>query len=86
MTQPSCNCVEEFDNKLREHNTRIDVTFDFPRDGSPAFTRPKIATSKIKTRKRCGPAIAIPSFCPFCGTRYVDEPAQPATSTEGGVA
>lgn len=86
MTDSSCNCVEEFDNKLREHNTRIDVTIAFPRDGSPAFTRPAISTSKIETRKRGGPVIAMPSFCPFCGTPYEAQPARPATSAEGGAA
>lgn len=70
MTAETCNCLADFNERLREHNTEIDVTFGFPRDGSPAFVRPKIATSKIETRKRGGPVIAVPSFCPFCGTAY----------------
>jgi hypothetical protein len=82
MTQP-CNCVAEFNAKLREHNTRIVETIGIPRDGSPMFTRPTIRTEKVESRKRVGPAIAVPTFCPFCGNRYEPEPVAPA---EGGAA
>ncbi len=71
-----CSCLAEFSDKLAEHNTRICVTFGFPRDGSPSFMRPTIQTEKIETRKRVGPVLAIPTFCPFCGARY--EPEQRA--------
>ena len=73
-----CTCVADFNVKLAPHNTRIVETLGFPRDGSPAFTRPTIATEKIESRKRGGPAIAVPTFCPFCGSRYEAEPAKPA--------
>ncbi|MFD2578769.1 hypothetical protein ACFSTD_09635 [Novosphingobium colocasiae] len=56
--------------KLREHNTEIEVTIGFPRDGSPSFVRPRIATSKIESRKRGRPVIAVPTYCPFCGIQY----------------
>lgn len=65
-----CDCVAQFNRKLADHNTRIVETLGFPRDGSPSFTRPTITTEKIESRKRGGPAIAVPSFCPFCGTPY----------------
>lgn len=77
-----CNCVAEFNRKLADHNTRIVETLGFPRDGSPAFTRPTITTEKIESRKRGGPAIAVPSFCPFCGTPYQGYGA-PASATSG---
>ncbi|MDC7808821.1 hypothetical protein [Sphingomonas koreensis] len=79
----SCTCVADFNVKLAEHNTRIVETFGFPRDGRPIFTRPKIQTEKIEPRKRVGPAIAVPTFCPFCGTRYEPEPAKPAEAIDG---
>lgn len=66
----ACNCLDVMDAKLADHNTRICVTLGFPRDGSPAFTRPHIQTEKVEKRVRKGPAIALPSFCPFCGTNY----------------
>lgn len=75
MSNP-CKCVEEFNAKLADHNTKIVETLCIPRDGSPAYTRPTIRTEKIETRKRVGPAIAVPSFCPFCGTRYEAEAGQ----------
>ncbi|WP_439571210.1 DNA translocase FtsK [Sphingomonas sp.] len=70
MADNPCTCVADFNVKLAPHNTRIVETLGFPRDGSPAFTRPAITTEKIESRKRGGPAIAVPSFCPFCGTPY----------------
>lgn len=69
----TCKCTAEMDAKLAGHNTRIAVTFGFPRDGGPSYMRPLIETQKIETRKRGGPAIALPTFCPFCGNRYEPE-------------
>ena len=65
----SCNCIEEMDAKLADHNTKLGVTFGFGRDGS-SYTLPHIMTEKIEKRVRKGPALAIASFCPFCGERY----------------
>lgn len=76
----TCNCVAEFNKRLEAHNTRIVETLGIPRDGSASYTRPTIRTEKIETRKRGGPAIAVPTFCPFCGIRYGADPAKPATA------
>lgn len=83
MTDQPCDCLRQFNAKLKEHNTEISVTFGMPRDGRPMYTRPRIATNKIETRKRVGPVLVIPTFCPFCGTRYEPEPVTPV---EGGAA
>lgn len=69
-TSAGCNCIAEMDAQLAEYNTRIQVTFAFPRDGSPSYTRPLLGTEKVAPRVRRGPALAIPTFCPFCGVRY----------------
>lgn len=74
----TCNCIKEMDERMREKNTRILVTFGLPRDGSPMFVRPLVATEKIETRKRGSACLAIPTYCPFCGVRYEPEPARPA--------
>lgn len=71
----TCDCITVMDGKLREHNTKLSLTFSFSRTGGPSFTLPTIGTEKIETRKRVGPALAIASFCPFCGTKYETEPA-----------
>ncbi len=72
----SCNCIDNMEPLLAEHNTRLVVTFGFPRDDRPAFVRPKLSTEKIEPRKRVGPVIAVPTFCPFCGERYEPAPTQ----------
>lgn len=74
----SCNCIDNLDQKLAKHNTRIVRMVGFARDGRPAYARPKIDTEKIETRKRGSAMMVIPTFCPFCGTRYEPQPAQPA--------
>jgi hypothetical protein len=71
----ACNCIEEMDAKLAEHNTRIAVTFAFPRDGSPSYVLPTIAVEKIDRKKRGSTALAFPTYCPFCGTQYEADPA-----------
>lgn len=70
----ACNCLNEMDALLAEHNTKLGVTMGFPRDGKPAYSLPHIHTEKVEKRQRKGPALAIPTFCPFCGTKYVAEP------------
>lgn len=78
MTHQRCNCLSDFNEKLKEHNTEIDITFSIPRDGSPMKPFPKISASKIEIRKRVGPVIPVPTFCPFCGEPYEPQPAKQA--------
>lgn len=69
----SCNCIDEMNAKLAEHNTEVGVTFGFSRNGGPSYLLPHINTSKIDKKKRVGPVLAIPTFCPFCGKPYGDQ-------------
>lgn len=78
-----CECAEKMDAKLAEHNTKLIRTFGWRNDGS-TFTRPSIETEKIERRVRKGPAIAVASFCPFCGEPYEPQPAAP--KPKGGAA
>lgn len=66
----TCACIDEMNAKLAEKNSRLQVTFSFPRHGGPSQTRPLIGTEKIVTRQRGSACLAIPSFCPFCGASY----------------
>ena len=74
----TCSCIEQMDAKLVPHNTRLAVTFGFPRDGSPSYVRPALQTEKIEARKRGKGVIALPSFCPFCGEPYEPQLARAA--------
>ena len=69
----TCDCISEMGKLLAEHNTKLGVTLAFPRDGTPGFCLPHIHTEKIERRQRKGPALAIPTFCPFCGTKYDED-------------
>lgn len=75
-----CDCIEVMDAKLADLNTKISVTFGFPRDGSPSYVLPHIQTEKIDTKKRGSTALAIPSYCPFCGVAYVTPAADKAAA------
>jgi hypothetical protein len=79
----ACNCINEFDAKLADYNTKLGLTIGWRKDGT-TFTLPTIETEKVEKRVRKGPAIAIATFCPFCGVRYEPEPAAP--KLEGGAA
>jgi hypothetical protein len=69
----ACTCIAEMNAALAERNSMI-VTTLF--SGIPI-----IATEKINSRKR-DKAVAIASFCPFCGTKY----ATPAVKRKGNEA
>lgn len=66
----SCTCIDEMNANLAPLNTELCLTFSFGRSGGEPLTMPMVGTKKIETKKRAGPALAIPTFCPFCGARY----------------
>jgi len=69
----ACKCIEVMDEKLRERNSQLEVGFTFGTSERPGYTFPAIRTEKLnkKSRDKCG---VIPTFCPFCGTKYRDDP------------
>ncbi|MBN9601854.1 MAG: hypothetical protein J0G33_02875 [Afipia felis] len=77
----ACNCIDEIDAKLAEHNSKLEVGFTLGSEERHSFVFPALRTEKIdkRNRKKMG---AIPTFCPFCGTRYRE--ASPATEKKEG--
>lgn len=63
----TCNCLTELDDKLAAYNGVMEVTFS-----ATGRTYPTIMVSKINPRGK-RPPCAIPTFCPFCGTKYIFE-------------
>ena len=65
----TCDCIEKFDEKLADRNSKIQCSFWFPRNGEAAYTTVFIPTEKINKRNRDKCAVA-PTYCPFCGIKY----------------
>lgn len=66
------------DEKLKPTNGRLQTTFAYIRpraEGEKATLAcyPLIGVEKLETRSRARPALAVPSFCPFCGKPYHPE-------------
>lgn len=78
-----CNCIDEFNAKLADYNTKLGLTIGWRKDGS-TFTVPTIATEKVEKRVRKGPAIAVPTYCPFCGEPYQPQSAARMPEAEPG--
>lgn len=64
-----CNCIDDIDRKLATMNTAIDwaLLID-PKTGKMA-ERMQIKVKKADKKVRRGPAMLVPSFCPFCGEK-----------------
>lgn len=65
----ACDCITKIDERLAKNNSRLKITFTIGH-GHPC--RVQIGTEKINTRNRDRMG-ALATFCPFCGTRYVEE-------------
>ena len=62
-----CNCIEQINKLLEEHNTRLALGINM-RTGKSTGAR--IAVEKIESKKRKGPVDMYASYCPFCGEKY----------------
>ena len=67
-----CNCIEELNEKLKEHGLRVDTVLYFSRDsGNKPAVSPRIALIPLSGKGKS--KTIIPSFCPFCGCAVSDE-------------
>nr|WP_245281151.1 hypothetical protein [Methylobacterium sp. ZNC0032] len=67
----ACNCAEDVDTKLAEHNTRLLRALVF----RPPGERLIIETEIVEKKRGARPVSMFPSFCPFCGTKYPEAEA-----------
>lgn len=72
-----CDCMTRVNEKLKERNTRLAVSFCLSSDLSDADAMLMIQTEKVDKGVRGKVMTVIPTFCPFCGTKYPrkDDPA-----------
>lgn len=63
-----CDCIDETNGLLSQHNTELGLSFLF-RDGR-TITLVALQTDLIEKKRGAKPMRILPSFCPFCGTRY----------------
>lgn len=67
-----CECIEQFDKQMLEHNTKISVPLLISERGkfNTASRRAFVRTEKVNDSKRGKPISVLSSFCPFCGKKY----------------
>ena len=61
----ACDCIGKIDGLLLEHNTRLSLTILLT-----GVAVPTILTEAVAPKRGFRPVNMLPSFCPFCGTRY----------------
>ena len=89
-----CDCIVKFNAMLKDENTRIQETVLMRgiREGVKPLmlSVPTIAVERIATgRGSKKPVGVVPTFCPFCGTKYptngdVDAAASSSTEADHG--
>ena len=89
----ACDCIDRMNKRMADRNSRLvtKMSQPFERDadgssglGEPFYT-PALVSEKIDPLKNdLIPVVA--SHCPFCGVRYVPDPASvpPADQSAGG--
>lgn len=65
-----CTCLTAINDHLRPHNTKLSVSFCLTKDLGGMDVLPMILTEKIDPKLRKKPMNVVPTFCPFCGTKY----------------
>jgi hypothetical protein len=70
----ACDCLENANKLLAEHNTKLSETIALSCDRSEGYVTVTLVTEKIAPRGK-RPVVMAPTFCPLCGERYRPEAA-----------
>ena len=79
-----CKCISDVNGHLKERNTRLATSFCISRDLGRMDALPIIQSEKIDSKIRGKAMTVVPTFCPFCGTKYPradDVPEQRVTAS-----
>lgn len=72
----ACNCADEVDAKLEQHNTRLERAMMFDKTGRENNADLMLRTYQIETGRGKPKAKAMfISYCPFCGVKYDSDPS-----------
>jgi hypothetical protein len=72
----ACNCADETDKFLAEHNTQLTRAMVFNKVGRENNPDLMLRTEQIETGRGKKKAVSMfVTYCPFCGTKY-DEAAK----------
>ena len=61
-----CDCIDDVDKVLAEHNGRLDLTINL----STGRAWPTLLVEKKDPKVRKRPPTMVPTHCPFCGEKY----------------
>lgn len=72
-----CNCISDVESKLDDQRLAVALIMR----GNTLIARPYVALFRkdkgVLENRRGKPKSFIATYCPWCGVRYEDEPAEP---------
>jgi hypothetical protein len=78
-TEVGCECIEQTDKLLAEHNTRLGLNFQWDRKTGVCTSSIAIQTEIVTKKRGARPMALLATFCPICSRRYLAAPPAEAT-------